>query len=340
MVTLNSWIYMVSGVLTLFQLQGARHAGEKTAILLGMVLLVTVGFGLLVRRQWARWVAVGMSLMTWLLGSVGLALLVVLALRALTRLHNPSFGAVFGALLGLGIFGVILWLNKRLYEYLTSEEGRLEFQAPAGETNLTSKSSAAYLAYIVVVVLLTTPGMKRTRVGDVDLAAIREAVARVEEARRAAKPPEGRTRAVQSLPAEADATPPVEAVPDQVEAPAFRAEAVVERANPPPQVSSVAEDRSMAQREFNLEKDRLLQRKMSDPSYTSEQLSADMERAMNRLRDRYQAGATASSSYQRPPQNASRPEDKSQARILRCRDSAGSILFTQNFCPEGSRPIE
>lgn len=340
MVTLNSWVYMVCGVLYLFQLHGARHAGEKAAIVLGTALLVAVGFGLWIRHRWARWVAVGMSLVTWLLGSVGLVLLFVFGLRAYTRLRNPSFGALLGVLFGLGIAGVILWLNKRLYEYLTSDEGRQEFLAPAGETNITSKSSAAYIAYLVMVVLLTTPGMRRTQVGDLDRAVIREAMARAEESRRAAKAPDGEARAAQSLPAEPDGATSDEAATERVETPTVRPEEPVERASPFPQVSSRAEDRRMAQQEFNLERDRLLHRRMSDSSYTSEQASADMERAMSRLRDRFEAGAPASNSYQRPPQNANRPEDKPQVRVLRCRDSAGTILFTQNFCPAGSRPIE
>jgi hypothetical protein len=60
------------------------------------------------------------------------------------RARNPSFGTLLGVLLALGVVGVVLWLNKRLYEYLTSDEGREEFGAPDDEARLTSKSSAAY----------------------------------------------------------------------------------------------------------------------------------------------------------------------------------------------------
>src|SRR5687768_18354332 len=111
---------------------------------------MAVGFGMLLRRNWARWLVLGMSFVAWTLGSVALIwtstkLLWAYLLSKGVPIVLFAIGVFFCAL-----FAAFIWLSFRLYEHLNSDEGREEFKTADTEKHAVAKSTAVHIVWWVI----------------------------------------------------------------------------------------------------------------------------------------------------------------------------------------------
>jgi hypothetical protein len=118
---------------------------NPTAFLLlvaGATCLIAVGIGLLKRRNWARWLSLGISLTLCLSGSLAL---LWFAGRMLSAMSGGALAAMFGFIfLGVALLfgGGAIVLQFKLFEYLVSDAGRREFHVAEDESRAVPKSTA------------------------------------------------------------------------------------------------------------------------------------------------------------------------------------------------------
>lgn len=161
-VKVAGWLYIVEAGLTLLSLAGMPvylRGGQFGTLLLGLTI-GAIGVGLLKRLTWARWFALGTSFLGWTLGGLMLLGLVGLTVFAMIG-ANELFSAATASGIGMVIAFVFLFtfaalvvgivINYKLFMFLISEDGKLEFAAPEGSSALTVlASSVAWLAIVIV----------------------------------------------------------------------------------------------------------------------------------------------------------------------------------------------
>lgn len=158
-VTASGWIFIVISILSFFQLRRAAPAAEQVVAFAGILLYIAVGVGLLLRRNWARWLALGISLLSWTVGTL-FSLYVIAKIFGL-RSHASLGRFLLAIVLVTAILGALIWLFYRLFEYLTSEDGRFEFDTPDEETHAVAKSTAFQVAWFAGAVIILYVGMGR-----------------------------------------------------------------------------------------------------------------------------------------------------------------------------------
>ena len=127
-VTVSGWLYIVFAIFALTGFKSLYGAAEKLGALASIIFLVAVGVGLLTRRNWARWLSLGISLLTWTLGSLAFCWQVVQFFRLFALFRNSvSRGMIAIALVVFALCCAYIWLNFKLFDRLNSDEGRLEF---------------------------------------------------------------------------------------------------------------------------------------------------------------------------------------------------------------------
>ena len=166
-VALAAWLYIIQallGLASLFSGPFGLGGGSGTfASLLMSAIFGAIGYGLLKREAWGRWLALGVSLLAWVFGSLMLVCLIgALALSGKTgafigMMFSGAF-AVFAVMLviGLVIMIVSLVINFKLFFYLCSEDGCEEFGVPYGSTRTVLASAGAWLALMFGQVFMTT----------------------------------------------------------------------------------------------------------------------------------------------------------------------------------------
>jgi len=154
-VAINAWLYILSAAAVALTFFANETLGDYVAGVLGILWSLAIGVGLLRRRNWARWLAIGPSLLTWTLGPLLLVWIFFHAYRSSGGFHRVPIGyGVFFAIAAAFCIWV-LWLSYRLFKHLISSEGRGQFRTPESERNVVVKSTAAYIAYLVIVGLLS-----------------------------------------------------------------------------------------------------------------------------------------------------------------------------------------
>jgi hypothetical protein len=308
-VTLAGWLYIVNAALVLLSLRsslpGIALSGQLGTLVLG-IGLGAVGVGLLKRETWGRWVALGPSFLGWTIGA--LFALGMLALLIWFFANSSSLGGFAGFIGFLLVFMTVLStvgvvINFKLYWHLVSEDGKDEFGAPESDSFVTVMQSAG--VWIVASVLSLMISGSGSLVGGAVLASVlrpsREDVAAQVDERELTR---------------------------QIERERARA---LERAR---------------ERQREREREAATRR-------AQEEIQAMQRRAAENAVVQYgaPAAAAASESTNYSVQSASAPETPAGSptsteekqidmkKILKCRDGAGAVQFTQGYCPPGTKEI-
>jgi hypothetical protein len=168
-VTIAAWLYIVQAVLMLASLLLSPFAmgGIEGALTLALAgLFAAMGVGLFKRLSWARWLALGSSLLGWTLGALFLVVLLgylfILAPAAafLMLLFSSGLFSVLGLLI---VFSLLVWvanivISYKLFWYLCSETGCAEFGAPHGSTQAVVASCGAWVAITIVNIMASNDG--------------------------------------------------------------------------------------------------------------------------------------------------------------------------------------
>jgi len=168
-VAIAAWLYIIQallGLASLFSGPFGMGGGSGTfATLLVSGVFGAMGYGLLKREAWGRWLALGVSLLNWVFGSI----LLITLLGAL--LVSGKSGAVIGMLFSgaMAIVGVLLLIGLlimvasiiisfKLFFYLCSEDGCEEFGVPHGSAGTVVASVGAWIAIMIGQVVLSGAG--------------------------------------------------------------------------------------------------------------------------------------------------------------------------------------
>jgi len=299
-VTIAAWLYIVNAALTLGSLllsPWGFNGIEGLVTLALAALLGAVGVGLLKRLSWARWLALGSSLLGWVLGSLFLLLTIgtlLLVAPAAAYLSAMLGNGIFSFLGGLLLIGLVIWvvsivIHYKLFWYLCSEEGCEEFGVPHGSTQTVLASCAAWIGIFIVNMLGSGGGqvMSAMMSNESDGAQV-EAVAETEE--EAAARIEAEAYAARRERAEA-------MLREQAELETANAAAALEPAEP-----EIAEAGS---------------------SYAI---------AESPVPDSQSGGQSSGESTEES-------EESSGTTILKCIDASGGTIFTQGYCPPGSKRV-
>lgn len=156
-IKIAAWLYIVNGALaalpTLARPRGLFFSGAaELATLIFAGLFIAVGVGLLQRRAWGRWLALGSTFLAWTLGSV-------LYLAVLAFLVFAGGAGLFAG--NLFVINLILWaasivISFMAFWYLCSEPGCAEFGVPYGSAGTVVASCATWVA-IAIFPVANTP---------------------------------------------------------------------------------------------------------------------------------------------------------------------------------------
>jgi hypothetical protein len=154
-VKVGAWLFIVNGVLGVLSSNTGPFGmgGPDAASVLLSALFLAVGIGLLHQKVWARWLALGVSFLTWTIGSLLLLFIVVWALSEgkLGAFLAASFmGGVGGAVVRWVLFYLLVMLvtviiDYKLFFHLCSEEGCEEFGVTHGSIGTVALSVVAWL---------------------------------------------------------------------------------------------------------------------------------------------------------------------------------------------------
>ena len=155
-VKIGAWLYIINAVVLLSSVTVGPigFSGARNALLLLMAgLYAAIGVGLLQRKTWARWWALGSSFLGWTLGSLMLifvgGFLLFTALGRLYLVLLLSGFAMYGLfLLALCVAGVVI--SFKLFFYLCSEEGCEEFGVPFGSAETVAYSAATWAGIFIL----------------------------------------------------------------------------------------------------------------------------------------------------------------------------------------------
>lgn len=287
-VTIAAWLYILDAMLITGSLLWSAwgfNGIEGLVTLAFACLLGAMGIGLLKRLAWARWLALGSSLVGWVFGSV---LLLVgasyLGFVAPALLYLWFAGGVFSFIGVLVLLALLLWIvsvviNYKLFWFLCSEEGCAQFGVPPGSAQAVIASAATWIGIFILNGMASGggPTMSAMLASGQD-----ESPAARELAQREASGDDG----------EESPVPAEEAGPGE-ETGEGAGEAGDEAAG---------EDAG----------------ENAGENYSIEESPV-------------------------PPADTTAPdadsEDESPMQILKCIDASGSTIFTQGYCPPGSKPV-
>jgi hypothetical protein len=164
-VNIAAWLYILAAALNLSSIAriGAHASVGTLATLLSGVLMAALGVGLLKRLPWARWLALGSSLLGWTLGPLVLIGCIGLYFAMGTMMGGLSRGGL-GSMLGLKMFLVLslmaasIVINFLLYFYLRSEAGAREFGVSLESFGMVMGSVGAWVVICVAQTAMTFYG--------------------------------------------------------------------------------------------------------------------------------------------------------------------------------------
>jgi len=352
-VTVSGWLYIVFSLLALVGFKTLHGASEKLAALASITFLFVVGVGLLRRLNWARWLTLGMSLLTWTLGSLVFFWQIVWFFRV-SALFRHSFGPAMWVvfLIVVALCCAYIWLNFRLFEHLNSDDGRLEFDAPETETHAVAKSTALQIAWGLLSTLLLEPGLFGIgRSSNTDYAATIEALKRLESERSVpsretvnasverARDVERRRQANESALREAEQAELAAAREQQAATESMHR--VVEQEEDRGRQRVAVANRTRAQEDFQRKIRELVDRRVRDRSYTDTQFETDRQALQRELERSWDTSAgTSPVAYSESSRQPSSASERTSSAILKCRDASGAVSFTQGYCPAGTTLVE
>jgi len=301
-VTIAAWLYIANAVLALSSLMLSPWGfnGIEGLVTLALAALMgAIGVGLLKRLAWARWLALGSSLLGWTLGSlfllmvIGTALFVAPAAIGLSAIMGGSIFSFLGALL---MFGLLIWvvsivINYKLFWHLCSEEGCEEFGVPHGSMQTVLASCAAWIGIFIVNGMVSGGG-----------------------------------QVMSAMMGGGSDDSPVEAVAETEEEAAARLEA-----------EAYAERRERAEAMLRE------QAEIEAANAAGEMQSAEPEPAPAPEVSETGGGYTVAESpvpdLQSTADSTDETEESSGTTILKCIDASGGTIFTQGYCPPGSKQV-
>jgi len=298
-VTLAAWLYIIQALLglgSLFSGPFGLGGGTSTvATLLVSGLFGAMGVGLLRRESWGRWLALGVSLMSWTLGSM--MLIGIVAAVFASKAGAIFFGAFTegGWMAIIAAFVLIFFLimivsvviSFKLFFYLCSEDGCEEFGVPYGSAGTVVASIGAWIAIFVGQVVMSSGGSAGL----------------------------GMLLAQQAMARDRHSEPEVARAREQMEA---------------------------QRREYLRERE-------------EQQRRAEQEARLRAIREEQEEQPVAeAAAVEVAPASTSAPADSAPAagdavvedekpdatRILKCRDPAGAVTFTQGYCPPGTKRVD
>lgn len=164
-VNIAAWLYIVFAALSLWALgRGGVHASMETLVTLAVsALFAAMGVGLLKRLPWARWLAMGYSLLGWTLGTLVLLACVGLFFTLGTIFGGLSRGGL-GALLNVTVMLILaimvasIVISFKLFFHLRTEEGASEFGVELESFGTVMGSVGAWVAIFIAQSALTYHG--------------------------------------------------------------------------------------------------------------------------------------------------------------------------------------
>src|SRR4051812_20851219 len=170
-VTLAAWLYIIQALLSLGSLAsgpfGLGGGIGNLAVFISAGIFGAMGYGLLKRESWGRWLALGVSLLSWVLGSLFLIIAVV------GGAAMGKAGMFFGLLFSGSGMAILAWImlvvllitivsvviSFKLFFYLCSQEGCEEFGVPYGSAGTVVASVGAWIAIMFGQVMMSSGGM-------------------------------------------------------------------------------------------------------------------------------------------------------------------------------------
>jgi hypothetical protein len=319
-VNLAGWLYLVQAGLSLMGvlLQMRAFALLGFSYFLGSILISgfvgLIGFGLVNRRSWGHWLALGPSLIAGTLGLLGTILLIGAALFVF-----PGAGAIFQAFSsGQGILVTMVILlvfivatalfscivNLKLFLYLIKEPAHDEFGVESDERGQRIFTSIGTWILVIMIGGFMTGGGSTARSA---LALMAAGAGSHDDDAQAQAQAQAREFA-------------------QLEA------------------RAVAQREELNRRDAELERaQHELEREMTEQS---EAVTADPPADLPR--ETYAASPAASDTEPleteapAPVIGAAReePEETSASTILKCRDKSGAVSYTQGYCPPGTTLVD
>ena len=307
-VNVGGILFIINALLGLVMLSqhGVMYVpGSRVGLVITSAYFGALGIGLLMRVNWARWLSLGTTLLTWTLGSLGVGLWAAGALQAIFLADRNVFSMLVFVVVVGALFSVLIVINYKLFHHLISEDGRDQFKTPEAESKAVLKSSGVYLAQLLVLVFLNRSFYRDS----IDLGSLQSADrARVQQQEEHAREAE-----VARINAERTAR---EREGEQFQRDTERdarneqARRELESTQSPPQVAGNAK---------------------SAPVVTEQRMPAARasERPVQESRP-YAVRMKESSNTEKPTTN----------QILKCRDASGAVTFTQGFCPAGTQRVD
>ncbi len=322
-VKVSGWIYAVCGVLNLLLISEAgRSWTARAGALASSILVFSIGVGLLRRVNWGRWLALGSSLVTWTLGSIGIMFFVAYMLDATFSARRDNFLLFVTTLVTAAILGAFIVMNFKLFHYLISEDGKFEFNTPENESRPVLKSTALQIAMMLLLGLASgSRGPHWSREPDMgDMLAAMQAAQETQYAQNERQRQEAARQAN-----------------EEAERRARNERLLLEqtRAQREPQNSygamSPREDNSSRIEAQRRELDALRERAAAQRAeFEKRRATAPTRNATTRSRDGFPERVVVPPMTQKSETN----------QILKCRDASGSVSFTQGYCPAGTQQVE
>lgn len=167
-VTLAAWLYIIQALLGLGSLFSFGMGGGSAtfATLLVSGTFGAMGYGLLKREAWGRWLALGVSLLGWTFGSLALVgMLAALVVAGKGGLLSLMFaGTAFAIVLVLLVIFFLIMLvsvviSFKLFFHLCSQDGCEEFGVPYGSAGTVVASVAAWIAIMIGQAIMSSGGV-------------------------------------------------------------------------------------------------------------------------------------------------------------------------------------
>lgn len=324
-VNVGGWLYIaqaILGVLSLGSNQVYQGAVMKMLGFISALAIGSIGIGLLKRANWARWLALGITLFTWTLGSV---LLILAVGKGLSLVSFGGAGVLVVVVLFAAIFGAMIVVSFKLFHYLVSDECKEEFDTPVDESRAVLKSAGLQVALALVMAAVDLAG-SRSKLADRSRPVFDDRPPAVGSLSSATHPEVADRRA--SPPTMPTPEPTLSAMPNLTPRPDVVEERAVV-ASGRDRRAGVAR-RAQAVDDYHAESRAIEKKRRENPYYTDADRDADLQRAQRRLQQRMIGGE---------PGGRERADSKPATTILVCRDASGSVSYTQNYCPSGTTQI-
>lgn len=168
-VAIAAWLYIIQALLGLGSLFsgpfGLGGGSSAFATLLVSAVFGAMGYGLLKRETWGRWLALGVSLLSWVFGSlmmIGLLGALVVSGKGgafISMMFSGALAIVAVMLvIALIIMLVSIVVSFKLFFYLCSQEGCEEFGVPYGSAGTVVASVGTWIGIMIGQVVLSSGG--------------------------------------------------------------------------------------------------------------------------------------------------------------------------------------